>query len=183
MVNILLQVTNILIGGHVNFHDLMMKPSKFSRLIDVNDILFQTGFIQSLEFLKKSWNLPSNFPDLEKVSKIEIESGKNGKKFFWKVQQVLLHWNFSLVGLVKSYLISPVCLQCILDKALFVPFLRSPLMLTYFDNLEFRKRNYSFAKSLEKILNFGSKNLYKPWKLSLSNCNPFHISCLECCIP
>ena len=31
-------------------------------------------------------------------------------------------------------------------------------MLTYFDNLGSRKRNYSFAKSLEKILNiFGSK--------------------------
>ena len=31
--------------------------------------------LYSLEFLKKSWNLQSNFPDLEKVWKIEIKSG------------------------------------------------------------------------------------------------------------
>ena len=34
------------------------------------------GFVQSLEFLKKSRNLQSNFPDLEKVWKIEIKSRK-----------------------------------------------------------------------------------------------------------
>ena len=34
------------------------------------------GFVQSLEFLKNSWNLPSNFPLLEKVWKMEITSGK-----------------------------------------------------------------------------------------------------------
>ena len=32
-----------------------------------------TGFVQSLEFLKKSGNLQTSFPDLEKF-------GKNGKK-------------------------------------------------------------------------------------------------------
>ena len=44
--------------------------------------LFYAGFVLSLEFLKKSWNLLSNFPDLEKVWKIEIKSGKNGKKSY-----------------------------------------------------------------------------------------------------
>ena len=34
------------------------------------------GFVQSLEFLRKCWNLPSNFPDLEKVWKMEIKYGK-----------------------------------------------------------------------------------------------------------
>ena len=53
----------------------------------------------SLEFLKKSWNLPNNFPDLEKVWKTEIKSGKNGKKhrvfFFSKLQQKCLRDFFS----------------------------------------------------------------------------------------
>ena len=48
-----------------------------------------SGFVHSLEFLKKSWNFPSNFPELEKVWKMEIKSLKNGKKswvffFFFK---------------------------------------------------------------------------------------------------
>ena len=38
--------------------------------------LTQAGFAQSLEFLKKSWNLPGNFLDLEKVWKMEIKAGK-----------------------------------------------------------------------------------------------------------
>ena len=40
--------------------------------------LFYAGFVLSLEFLKKSWNLLSNFPGLEKVWKIEMKSRKNG---------------------------------------------------------------------------------------------------------
>ena len=39
-----------------------------------------TGSVQSLKFLKKSWNLQSNFPDLNKVWKREILVWKNGKK-------------------------------------------------------------------------------------------------------
>ena len=31
-----------------------------------------------------------------------------------------------------------------------------------FDNLESGNRNYSFGKSLEKVLHFGFKNLYEP---------------------
>ena len=38
-------------------------------------------FVQSLEFLKKSLNFQTSFPDLEKVWKIKIKSGKNGKKY------------------------------------------------------------------------------------------------------
>ena len=66
-----------------------MELFKSSRLIAFNNILFQTDFkgrktgsVKSLEFLKKCYNLPSNFLDLEKVWKTEIKSGKNGKKFF-----------------------------------------------------------------------------------------------------
>ena len=39
-----------------------------------------TGSVQSLKFLKKSLNLQSNFPDLNKVWKREILVWKNGKK-------------------------------------------------------------------------------------------------------
>ena len=53
------------------------------------DLQWNTGFVQSLEFLKKSWNLPSNFPDQEKVWKIAIKSEKNGKKswVFWSLNK------------------------------------------------------------------------------------------------
>ena len=45
------------------------------------------GFVKSLEFLKKSWNLPSNFPDVEKsLENREIKSTKMVKslEFFFK---------------------------------------------------------------------------------------------------
>ena len=42
--------------------------------------VIKSGFVQSLEFLKKSGNLRTNFPDLEKVWEIKIKSWKNGKK-------------------------------------------------------------------------------------------------------
>ena len=46
----------------------------------------------SLEFVKKSWDWPGNFPNLEKVCKIEISSGKIC--FFLKLQQVPYKWFF-----------------------------------------------------------------------------------------
>ena len=84
-----------------------------------NFTLFTHGFVQSLEFLKKPWNLPSNFPDLEKVWKIERKPGetvKSLKFFFSKLQQVFLKW-FYFLRLVKSYSISPVRLQCVREKS------------------------------------------------------------------
>ena len=59
--------------------------------------------------------------------------------------------------LVKSYSISPVRLQCIMKEALFLQF----FLRSLFDNLESGRRSYCFGKSLEKVLNFGSKNLYE----------------------
>ena len=66
-----------------------------------------TGFAQSLEFLKKSGNLQTSFPDLEKVWKIKIKVWKNGKKsgefFVLKTEtSALLPSEFFQV--VKSYL-------------------------------------------------------------------------------
>ena len=45
---------------------------------------------------KKSWNLPSNFPDLEKVWKMEKKSGKmvnDGLEFFFKATTSALEVN------------------------------------------------------------------------------------------
>ena len=40
------------------------------------NLVTPTGFVQSLEFLKNYGNLQTSFPDLEKVWKVEIQSGK-----------------------------------------------------------------------------------------------------------
>ena len=58
-----------------------------------------SGFVQSLEFLKKSWSLCSYFPDLEKVWKrwnLEkmIKSLEFFSFFFSNLQQVLYKWIF-----------------------------------------------------------------------------------------
>ena len=85
---------------------------------------------------------------------------KNGKKsgVFFKLQQVLYNWIFFVF--VKSYPISPVRLQCIVKKALFLSFFKVCID-ELFDSLEFGKEIIVLEKSLEKVLNFGSKYLYK----------------------
>ena len=69
----------------------------------------------------------SNFPDLKKVSKMEMKSEKIVKKscseFFSKLQQIVLYkWHVFVLD--KSYLISPVCLQLIVKKSLFLRFFK-----------------------------------------------------------
>ena len=68
------------------------------------------GSFQGSYRVLNSWNLPSNFPDLKKVFKIEVKSRKlvASLKFFFfsKLQQVLHKWIFFPVA--KSYSISPV---------------------------------------------------------------------------
>ena len=60
--------------------------------------------------------------------------------------------NFFFV-LVKSYLIFPVRLQRIVEKALFLHFFKVSIE-DLFDNLEYSgKRNYCCGKRLEKVLN------------------------------
>ena len=101
--------------------------------------------------MKKSGNLPSNFPDLGKDRKMELKSGKMVKSldiFF---------------VLVKSYSMSSLRLQRIVKKALFLPFLEVSID-HLFDNLESGKKIIILEKSLENVLNFGSKNLYEPCK-------------------
>ena len=63
--------------------------------------------------------------------------------------------------LVKSYSISPVRLRCIVKKALFLLVLRS-VLITYLITSSLEKEIIVLEKSLEKVLNFGSKNLFEP---------------------
>ena len=56
--------------------------------------------------------------------------------------------------------ISPVRFQCIVKKDV-RPIFFKVCIYPLFDNLESGKINSCFGKSLEKVLNFGSKNLYE----------------------
>ena len=57
--------------------------------------------------------------------------------------------------LVKPSSISPICLQCIMKKALFI-------LITYLMTLSLEKEIIGLEKSVEKVLKFGSRNLRKP---------------------
>ena len=121
--------------------------------------LLLTGFIQSLEFLKKSWSLPSSFPELEKVCKIEIKSWKNGKKswFFLKLQQVLLKWNVFCVCEILfnlTYMSWKKLCPCRGFFKLSIDHL--------FHNLESGKKKLLFWKKFGESLEFWIKNLYEP---------------------
>ena len=115
-------------------------------------------FIQSLGFLKKSWNLPSDFLDLKKVWKIEMKSGKiiKSPKFFFvfKATTRALEVKLFQFVLVKSWSISPVCLQRIKRKALFLRFSRS-LLITYLIILSLGK--VVVLEMSGKSLEFGSQ--------------------------
>ena len=57
--------------------------------------------------------------------------------------------------LVKPYSISPICLQSIMKKALFI-------LITCLMTLSLEKEIIGLEKSVEKVLKFGSKNLREP---------------------
>ena len=108
---------------------------------------------------KKSWNVLSNFSEPEKGLENGDKVWKNSRKsliFFSKLQQLVLYKWFFFV-LVKSYSISPVCLQpiMVMKKAfLFLRFLRCLLINDLFDNFESGKRNYCFVKKSGKSLEY-----------------------------
>ena len=148
---------------------MIIELFKSSRLTAGNNILFQTyfqgrktGSVQSLEFLKKSWNLPCNFLDLEKVWKIEIKSSKKIKFFFQGTTSALQVKFFSCwSNHFQSCLY--VCRVSLIKLCSCSFFLRS-LLLTYLISVSLEKEFIV----LEKVWNFGSKNLFKPWKERLS---------------
>ena len=109
-------------------------------------VLHLTGFIQSLEFLKKSWNLPSNFPDLEKVWKMEI---KFGKMFFFSFKAIAgALW-------VHFFSVGQILFNCSASwkKPLFLRFFKG-FYWSHFDNLESGKRKYCCGKKSGKSLEF-----------------------------
>ena len=71
-----------------------------------------SGFLPSLEFLKKSWKMSSNFPGLEKVWKIKHKSGKMVKS---------LEFFFSKLRLADFVCFIIFCFGQILFKKGFVP--------------------------------------------------------------
>ena len=97
---------------------------------------------------------------------MEIKSGKTVKNlelFFFKVTTSAFRSEFLFQFGQILYSISPVRLQHTIKKALLLCFLRS-LLITYLITLSLEKRNIILVleKSLEKALNFGSKNLNEP---------------------
>ena len=90
------------------------------------------GFVQSCEFLKKSWNLSNNFPDLEKVWKMV----KSLEFFFLQ----LYKWNLFcfcqiLFNLTLTFCVKKLC-SCIFKVCID----------HLFDNRESGKINYCFGK-------------------------------------
>ena len=121
-----------------------------------------SGFVQSLEFFKKSWKFANNFQDLEKVWRIETKSGKNGKKpwvfFFFQSYSKCLSAIFLRLG-------QSICLQHTTKKPLFLRFLRC-LLITYFITVSLEKKLLS-GTSLEFWIQRSVRTL---WLLILKNC-------------
>ena len=67
--------------------------------------------------------------------------------------------------LVKSYSILTVHLQCVIKKALFLHFFKVSIDHLQLYLIMSGELNDCFGNHLEKVLNFGSKNLYKPCTL------------------
>ena len=110
--------------------------------------------------LEKVLKFAQHFPDLGKVWKIEEKSWKNGKKscvFLKAVQEVLQKWFFFSCwsNLIQSR-------RHVMEKALLLRFFFKVSFDQLFDNLESGKIYYCFGKSLEKVLNFGSKICTNP---------------------
>ena len=111
------------------------------------------GSCESHEFLKKSWNLHSNFPELEKVWKIEVKSGKmvififirgillNQRIFFFKAPTSVLQVIFYRFGQILFNLVR--ILQCIVKKALFLCFLMS-VLIAYLITWGLEKKKYIY---------------------------------------
>ena len=112
------------------------------------------GSCESHEFLKKSWNLQSNFPELEKVWKIEVKSGKmvififirgillNQSFFFPKLQQVPYKL-FFIISFWSNLIQSRAYIAVHREKS-FVPVFFEVCIDRLFDNLGSRKKTIFF---------------------------------------
>ena len=78
---------------------------------------------------------------------------------FWKLEQDFTKGNFFPVGQI---VFNFTCMFAVHHWKGFVSGFFKVYIDHLFDNLASGKRNYCFGKSLEKLLNSGSKNLYEP---------------------
>ena len=110
--------------------------------------------------LEKVLKFAENFPDPEKVWKIEVKSWKNSKKsrFFFKLQQVLNKWNVFCAGQMLLNLACH-CGKSFVPAFFFFIILRS-LLITYLITLSLE--NDISEKVWRKVLNFGSKICMNP---------------------
>ena len=100
--------------------------------------------------------------------RLSVEKWLKVLSFFWSDKislikhLVLYKWNFVHFGQISNSFL-PVCVQRIMKRLCSCVFLRS-LLITYSITLVWKKKLLFIIlmeKSLEKVLNFGSKNLYK----------------------
>ena len=78
--------------------------------------------------------------------------------FFSKLQQVLYKWNLFRFGQI---LFNLDCTFAALHERSFVPAFLKVSIDHLFDNLSLEKEIIVLEKSMEKVLNFESKNLYE----------------------
>ena len=142
--------------------------------------LLKTGRLeQSLELLKKSWNLQSNFPDVEEC-KIEMKSGKmvKSRSFYPELK------SYSILSVIKKFnhrMRSCRTLLCFAlhrgyctfevhrEKSFLVPAFFKVSVDHLFDNLEsgnFGSKNHTIPKEEGLVVSFSPLN---------SNCYNFFL--------
>ena len=108
-------------------------------------------FVQSLEFLKKSWNLSNYFPDLEKVWKRwSLEKMRKSHEFFFSnLQQVLYKWIFSFLFFFNH--IQPLPHVCRAPRKKLCSYVLRSLLITCLITLSLEKEIVVLEKVLEEV--------------------------------
>ena len=122
-----------------------------------------TGLVQSLEFLKKSWNLSSYFQDLGKVGKRwSLEKMIKSLESFFQIYSKCFLSDFFFVFFFFSNLIQPLPYVCSVPRRKLCSCVLKSLLNTCLITLSLEKDIIVSKKVLEKVLHFESKNLCEP---------------------
>ena len=106
-----------------------------------------TGFVQSLEFLKKSWNLSNYFPDLEKLWKRwSLEKVIKSLEFFFQI--------YDKCFISEFFLIHPLPYVCSAPRKKLCSCVLRSLLITCLIALSLEKEIIVLEKVLEKVLKF-----------------------------
>ena len=123
---------------------------------DLNRVCTESWILEKvLKFAQQFSRLGKSLENRNKVWKKMVKS----LEVFWKLEQVHYKSNFFPVGQI---VFNFTCMFAVHRWKGFVSGFFKVYIDHLFDNLESGKRNYCFGKSLEKLLNSGSKNLYEP---------------------